>query len=93
MAWTPRSHDFHSLKLLHAKTYLYAVGFLVSEKIFLKVFPHYKSSGDICCNGNQSSSPFSPESLCNLCPILILLFMEFDQNLPVVFKRCTTLKM
>ena len=38
MAWTPRSHDFHSLNLLHAKTYLYAVGFLVSEKIYFKSF-------------------------------------------------------
>ena len=48
-------------------------------------FSQYKSMGDLCCHGNQSSNLINIETLCSLSPYLMMLYMKFDQNWPTDF--------
>ena len=41
--------------LLHAK--IKVLGLVVLERIFFFYFSHYKSTGAICCHGNQRPDP------------------------------------
>ena len=56
------------------------IGSKTTEKRWRHHFPHYKSMGAFCCNGNQSFDPICPKTLCCLCPTPIMLHIKFDQD-------------
>ena len=41
----------------------------------------------ICCHGNQSSNPISPETLCSLILYLKMCYMKYDLNLATDFRE------
>ena len=62
--WTPgaRLAGFIKRTTIHCYTQnMKGLGLVVSEKIFL-CFSHCKSTGAICCHGNQSSNPTWPKT-------------------------------
>ena len=48
-----------SIKRIESKT---------TEKRLSHHFPHYKSKGAFCCQGNESFDPIYPKTLCSLSP-------------------------
>ena len=46
------------------------------EKRWRHRFPHYKSMGAFCCNGNQSFDPICLKILCSLSPTPVILHIN-----------------
>ena len=70
--------------LVYYKLTLWAFGSgeLTTEERWRHRFPHYKSMGAFCCNGNQKFYPICPKTLCSLSPTPVMLHIKFDQDWP-----------
>ena len=62
------------------------IGSKTTEKRWRHHFPHYKSMGAFCCQGNQSFDPIWPKTLWSLSSIQMMLHIKFDQDWPTGFR-------
>ena len=60
-------------------------------------FPHYKSMGAFCCQGNQSFDQIYSKTLCSLSLTPMMIHIKFDQYWPTSYRdiqvqKCEILK-
>ena len=62
------------------------IGSKTTEKRWRHHFPHYKSMGALCCQGNQSFDPICLKTLCSLSPPPVMLDIKFDRDWPTALR-------
>ena len=58
------------------------IGPKATEKRWWHRFPHYKSMGAFCCQGNQSFNPICLKTIRSISPPPVMLHIKFDQDWP-----------
>ena len=57
-----------------------------TEKRWRHRFPNCKSMGAFCCHVNHSFDPISPKTACSLPLTPVMLYIKFDEDLPIGFR-------